>query len=723
MTWEYTPYALPLFGTAAVTVILAAYGWRRRRMPGARPFVFITAAVSAWSLGYALELGSASLAAKLFWSNFNFLAVPIVPAAWLVFVLEYTGRGKRLTRRDLALLAVEPLAVSLLAWTNEAHHLFRLNPSLVLLGDGQCLALNPDYGIGFWLHGVYSYALLLYGTLLLAQDFFRQPGFHRKQTGPMLIGALIPWVANALYLSGLTPFPQLDLTPFAFGLSSVAVAWGLFYYRLLDVVPVARDVLIEEMDDGIIVLDVQDRILDLNPAARQLLDLSDMEALGQPIAQAISQWPHPDEEPAEHTRIHAEITLHTHDTAHVFDLRISHLCDRQGRMTGKIAVLRDITERKQATAALRQSEQRFRALAQNFRDGLLIFDRDINQVIYANPSAATILDLPLTDILAPDAGALFGRMVFKEDLPRVQEVSRCAAEARREGQTQPINVEFRIRQANGALRWIHQCSYPVMDQGKPFNQIHMILSDITQRKESEKEREKLIEELDAFAATVAHDLKSPLTFVIGMAEMLADEFDNIPSAEALEYLRDIIQHGHRMNRIVDGLLALARIHKAKVGLHPLDMNLLATEARLQLAPLIEASQTEIILPDTWPVAVGYGPWIEEVWVNYLSNAIKYGGRPARVELGADPPEGEMVRFWVRDNGPGLTPTQQECLFTPSTRIDHTGSPGHGLGLSIVRRIVERLGGQVAVESEGRPGQGSLFSFTLPAYRPDTHDAP
>jgi len=122
------------------------------------------------------------------------------------------------------------------------------------------------------------------------------------------------------------------------------------------------------------------------------------------------------------------------------------------------------------------------------------------------------------------------------------------------------------------------------------------------------------------------------------------------------------------------------------------------------------------------MALGYMPWVEEIWVNYLSNAIKYGGRPPRLELGADPlpnppPQageglgGGMIRFWVRDHGAGLTPEDQARLFTPFTRLDQVRVKGHGLGLSIVRRIVEKLGGQVGVESQ--VGQGSTFSFTLP----------
>ena len=132
----------------------------------------------------------------------------------------------------------------------------------------------------------------------------------------------------------------------------------------------------------------------------------------------------------------------------------------------------------------------------------------------------------------------------------------------------------------------------------------------------------------------------------------------------------------------------------------------------RLSYMIKEQQAQIILPEVWPDAIGYEPWIEEVWANYLSNALKYGGRPPRVELGASARSDGMLRFWTRDNGPGIPPEACTRLFTPYNQISHLNSnSGHGLGLSIVLSIVEKLGGQVGVESE--LGQGSLFFFTLP----------
>jgi PAS domain S-box-containing protein len=219
------------------------------------------------------------------------------------------------------------------------------------------------------------------------------------------------------------------------------------------------------------------------------------------------------------------------------------------------------------------------------------------------------------------------------------------------------------------------------------------------------------EELDAFAHTVAHDLKSPLGVITGLAGVLAEDYASMSSRELRQYLDMIAQSGHKINRIIDELLLLAVVRKLdEVEMEPLDMASVVAESRQRLVHMIDQSQAKVTLPDAWPVASGYGPWVEEVWTNYLSNAIKYGGQPPHVEFGATEQADGTVRFWVRDNGPGLTPEEQDRLFTPFTRLDQVRAKGHGLGLSIVRRIVEKLGGDVGVESE--IGRGSKFYFTL-----------
>jgi GAF domain-containing protein len=227
------------------------------------------------------------------------------------------------------------------------------------------------------------------------------------------------------------------------------------------------------------------------------------------------------------------------------------------------------------------------------------------------------------------------------------------------------------------------------------------------------ELEERNEELDAFAHTVAHDLKSPLAHMVSFAEALDEFYDTLPDEELRRYLHTISRNGHKMSNIIDELLLLTSTRKMeKVDVDVLDMKHIVARVRQRLDYMIAEYQAEIVFPNAWPTSLGYGPWIEEVWANYMSNALKYGGQPPRMELGSTVQMDGMMRFWVRDNGPGLTTEEQTRLFTPFTRFDQVRAKGHGLGLSIVRRIVERLDGEVGVEST--PGQGSEFFFTLPS---------
>lgn len=233
-----------------------------------------------------------------------------------------------------------------------------------------------------------------------------------------------------------------------------------------------------------------------------------------------------------------------------------------------------------------------------------------------------------------------------------------------------------------------------------------------------EEREQLIQELEAFAHTVAHDLKNPLGSVIGYAEWLLEMYDIMADEKRMRYLQTIARNGNKMKGIIEALLSLASVRTMEeVTVSRLNMSQIVAEVKGRLIHVIEESQAQLTLPKSgaWPAALGYAPWVEEVWANYLSNALKYGhheDEPPCIELGADAPINGEVRFWVRDEGPGIASEDQTKLFAPFTRVGKSAVEGHGLGLSIVQRIVEKLGGEVSIES--RPDEGCTFSFTLPA---------
>jgi PAS domain S-box-containing protein len=572
MGWYFNPYALFLFVCAWVTIWVAVYAWRQRAVVGAGPALTLLG-TAIWSAGYAVAIGVHDPTWRIIWAKVQHVGIALTSVAMAIFVLHYIGLKKWLTWRNLALLAVVPTVGLLLAWTNESHKL--IWASIEFRALGSLALLDLSYGPYFWFYFAYNYLILLFGAGMFLRAALRSPHLQRRQATILLIGTLCPGVALLIYLAGWSPWPELDLAPLGYSLGSLVLAWGLFRYRLFDIVPVARDKVIENMGDGVLVIDTQGRIVDANPAMLEIIGYPAGAVIGRPVAQILSGYL----DLAEYfdaPETQSQFTMVEGEAQRYFDLLFSPLYGDRNELTGRVVVLREVTERKRG----------------------------------------------------------------------------------------------------------------------------------------ESERERLISELDAFAHTVAHNLKSPLASMIGYAEFLEAYSSSLSNKDLQQNLRSIVWDGRKMNNIIDELLLLASMREEEVLIRPLEMERIVTEVLKRSSFMIEEYRAEIVKPDHWPVALGYDPWVEEVWVNYISNAIKYGGQPPRVELGADEPEQGMVRFWVRDNGLGISEADKSRLFTPFSRIGRVQAKGQGLGLSIVRRVVERLGGQVGVEST--IGQGTLFYFRLPA---------
>jgi len=377
-------------------------------------------------------------------------------------------------------------------------------------------------------------------------------------------------------------------------------------------------------------------------------------------------------------------------------------------------IIEDVTEHWQTITALRSSEERYRSLVEHSPIGIVLID-DAARIIYVNEetrnilgySQAEIIGHPFTEFLHPEvASLLYERYVRHqrgENLPTRYETIL----ARKDGQIRHVVLEASVyRESTGDIRTIVQ------------------VVDISERIEAERalrdrahELELRNAELNAFADSVAHDLRSPLATIIGFAELLKEQWQTLESDDIQRSFNAMLSVARKMNSIIDALLLFARAREAPVITRPIAMAPLIKSVLQRLQSLIQAQHATIHVPEHWPMAIGYAPWVEEVWANYISNAIRYGGRPPVVELGAEiVPPGDLIRFWVRDNGDGIPKEKQSRLFEAFV-VGSGSAPasgGSGLGLAIVKRIVERLNGTVSVESSGKPGEGSTFSFTLPA---------
>ncbi len=361
--------------------------------------------------------------------------------------------------------------------------------------------------------------------------------------------------------------------------------------------------------------------------------------------------------------------------------------------------------------AFREGEARFRTLFESMTEGValhrLLLDERGEPVDYvltdANPAYEAHTGIRSQDAVGRRASELYGA----EGAPYLDVFGRVALTgepARMEAYFEPLRRHFRILVVSPA-----RCEFATIFED--ISAAKQMEADLTASNAALVARN---EELDAYAHTVAHDLKNPVAAILGFAEHLEEGLDTLPEREWRESLEAITRSAQKMQAIIDALLLMGETRRSDVTISTLDLGLIAAECLEGLAHEVKRLGAEIRLPQTWPSATGYAPWVEQVLTNYVSNALKYGGRPPRVELGATVVDERYVRIGVRDNGPGLTAEELGRVFTPFTRLSVEEVAGHGLGLSIVRRLVERMGGEVAVESEGTPGAGCTFSFTLPS---------
>jgi diguanylate cyclase (GGDEF)-like protein/PAS domain S-box-containing protein len=330
-----------LFGAFAV------YVWRRRGSPGAKGLV-LTLAAGVWYTGtYALELWTVG-SAKQTWGDLKYVGVCLMPAAWLIFTLQYTGRARWLTRRLVLLLAVEPLVVLTLLVIPQTHDLIHVYPTQA--------ERFPVVGFGpvGWINVFYSYGLLLFSTGLFVKTLVAIARPYRNQARALVAALLLPFLLNILYNFNIGPFGRVDLTPFAFVVAVVVVVWGIFRLRLLDIVPVARSRIVETLQDGVVVLDAYQRIVDLNPAAQRVLGHTAKESVGLSLQQLMPDYASLLQRAGSSTTVQSEIRLHLGPSPRDYEITLSPIPDEQGRESGRLLVLRDISERKLTEERLEQ---------------------------------------------------------------------------------------------------------------------------------------------------------------------------------------------------------------------------------------------------------------------------------------------------------------------------------------------------------------------------------
>ncbi|WP_256300396.1 histidine kinase N-terminal 7TM domain-containing protein [Haloarchaeobius salinus] len=693
MTATHVAFVVLLFGAAMLSAGLGVYAlYVARSQPTHRRllslFAMLMFGAALWSAGDGTQLLVVDEESQIAIETAINLVTVVPPLAWLLFAMSYGGREQWLSRRTYVLLAVEPVLFAVLLATHSSHDLLWSAAALTETQSGSLPLLQRELGPAYIAHALYSYALVIFGAYVLLFRARTQDTTFRGQATLLTVGALVPMLSNVGHLSGAGT--ALNLTGAAFTVSGVAFWLAITRYRLLDVVPVARESVIEEMRDGYVVLDESDRVVDANPAAEQLLSTS--LSVGQPVADVLPADADvlDDDDADERT----EFVVGEGADRRFVDATISPV----GRDdASRLLVLRDVTE-------TRETEQRFQALIENASDIVAVLDDD-GTVQYQSPSTKQVLGYDPEEMVGGNA---FDYIHPADQADLATEFAKGIEEDR------PIErVEYRVQHADGSWR-VHESVARNLLDDPAVEGIVINTRDVTEHRAREQELAATNERLDRFASVVSHDLRNPLNVAEGYVELLED---HVEDETALQYLKEVSTSHDRMDRIVDDVLALARQGGEITETMPIELESAARAAWSGVdtdggtldvveSTTVDADRDQLarLLENLFRNAIEHGatagPSASENVPRETTDGGVHGGE-VTVTVGTLP---ERDGFYVADDGPGLPPELRERVFEPGVTSREGGT---GLGLAIVADIAEAHGWTVEL---GDTDGGARFEF-------------
>ncbi len=511
MNWQFTPFLIPTILAAGLAAALVLFAGLRRRSSGAPQFQVLMAAILVWCLGYAWELAAGELPAKHFGVLIKYLGVVLVSPAFLVLALKSSGKEDWLNLQILLLLAIEPVVILFLIWTNDYHGLIWSGIRLEDFGPYQ--ARISSHGLAFYFHAVYGCLLLLLGSVLMIRATIRREPLFRGQVFFVFLAVFTLVLGNILDLTRLTPFRPFDLTPFFFVITGALFAFIIFRFHFLPIVPVAHDKVIQCMKDGFVIFDGLNRVMELNPAAKNLIGIHDRDYLGKPAAEVFSFWPDLLELCAQASpvgpwilvapndrQVYLEIQmipfpgskaaspnrlLVLHDITEIIraEKRLKKVNDKlEARVSHRTAelqvtnqrLLEEIKERRYSQEILKESEERYRRLVEQPFDGVYVHRE--GTIIYINPTGLKLLGAEKED-------QVIGNSVLDFLHPDCREfAAKRIEEIFRKGKSVPLAEERFIR-LDGKEMIAEVAGTGLIYEGRPAVQV--VFRDITERKIAE----------------------------------------------------------------------------------------------------------------------------------------------------------------------------------------------------------------------------------------------
>jgi PAS domain S-box-containing protein len=712
MTFNFSEYSVVYFTGSAIALFLTFMVYSRRPSRGVFQLTGFALFCTLWSLGAGLESGALGVTQKTLFAQY--MEYPGVIGAclfWLFFALEYSGSNWWRKPANLILIGIIPLVTFGLVITNNWHHWYWSGTHWEVTAIGQVLFY--ERGPWYWVFVAYTYSLYIAGAYVLLRFGLTRPHEYRSQIIGVCAGIFIPFMASVIYLLRVLPFYGLDLAPFSFSLAGVIYAVTFFRLGFLNVVPIARSTLVENLPYGILVVDTRGCTLDLNPASEKYFGVKRVDGIGHPVG---SLWSKFKELLAGGGPV--ETITPGPDPEILLDVSITPLLDVKQRRIGNLLILRDISERQKVERNLRESESRYSTLVEQSNEGVLIVQRGV--CVFSNRTISELSGYRPEEI----RGQAVTLLVPQSRVTAVPVKDRKSLENR----PSPWIYEAQIRCKNGEYRTVDISEGKIVYEGLEAQ----ILSvrDITERKQVQQKLEVLytrerelknelqaeIEKRSVYTRSLVQELKVPLTAISTSIIELQSRLDK---DIYLALVKNIGRASFNLDQRIDELIELANgeVGMLRIEAKELDLSVLLQEIISEMAP-VAAAKGLLTLQDIpeLPTVLGDRSRLRQVMTNLLSNAIKFTNRGSILIKATKTAENEIL-VQVCDTGRGMAADEVENIFDPYRRkLDSSHDlRGLGIGLALSKMFVELHQGRIFAEST--PGKGSTFSFTIPVFHP------
>lgn len=490
MTWQSSLPTFIFLASAVLAAMLATITWRWRGRPGGQAFFLLIGAAAVWSLVAALEGIVEDLPLKIFFAQLQYVGAASAAPLWVIFALGYTQQDYLLTRRNLMLMTLIPAITLGLVFTNEWHRLIWKEIQISFPIPGAPPLLVYEHGLWFWVSVAYGYFLMMVGTVALVVAVLRFPDVYCSRAVTLMVGAVLPWIANGVYLVGVTP--AMNLTPLSFGLTGLIYNSGTVFRCIFHLVPVPRELLVENLLDGVLVLDAQHRIVDVNNRFVQIakkmgLRVEKQSLLGRRTDEVFAAWPDLLERYYHVEEAHEEVRLPAGEDT-ILDLRISTLRDAKGRPIGRLILIRELGEQQRMQEQLKLQGLALEAAA----NAIIITNRD-GVIQWVNPAFTRITGYSAEEAIGQTPRILKSNQhgaAFYEDMWGTLLLGRV------------WRGEIVNRCKDGRLYTEEQTITPVRNEKGEITHFIAIKQDITARKEAEDSLRRLNENLRAYIIQV-----------------------------------------------------------------------------------------------------------------------------------------------------------------------------------------------------------------------------